>query len=480
MVFTSGDLPLSLLTPVTTNPRTSITTPTTNPTSPYPMNPLVFSLSALLLVVKTVLSTRAAQGDDFLRRAATSAASLDLADIMQATPTPVMSIVSPEYFASLYNTALEGQTSPFDVPGVTVPIDVFVDRLLNYGDVSYCVLLTALIYLDRFMACTHHMVVNAANIHQLFGVAFMLASKWHEDEFYATSFFARLIGVGIEDLNILERKFLSTVSFHLFVSPEHFKEAQIAFMAEAIDSACGLSVFQRLRLSNVAGVDEAADRAKTWHVFYINSRQSSYESENMHNTCDEIATIERCRETVHLELAPSPLGMRQCMYGTTASGNPEKAERRTADIMSKLARTQLAKDFPKLCWGASWLQNASRVYTERGMQRLDRLVRLARGVRAATILPPLEYQSIPHAYLTHVMSYDSQQNVCFGSAVTSPNGLTSANASFRRNEAATQLAWQRFGKVKQHAEESCTDWGYTQQAGVTGGINVMPSIWTAR
>jgi hypothetical protein len=74
----------------------------------------------------------------------------------------------------------------------------------------------ALIYLERLD--DHGFVLNWSNIHRLSIVAFLLAVKFSEDSFIGTDFWGRVGGVPCSEVNSMEARFCTLVSFELFIS----------------------------------------------------------------------------------------------------------------------------------------------------------------------------------------------------------------------------------------------------------------------
>ena len=50
----------------------------------------------------------------------------------------------------------------------------------------------------------------------------MLAAKFFDDAFFANSFYARVGGIKVEELNQLELNFIACINFSLFVCQEDF------------------------------------------------------------------------------------------------------------------------------------------------------------------------------------------------------------------------------------------------------------------
>ncbi len=76
----------------------------------------------------------------------------------------------------------------------------------------------ALIYLERLE--THGVAVNAANVHRLSMVAFLLAVKISEDSFIGSEWWAKVGGVPSSELKTLEAKFCTLLSWTLSINDD--------------------------------------------------------------------------------------------------------------------------------------------------------------------------------------------------------------------------------------------------------------------
>lgn len=59
----------------------------------------------------------------------------------------------------------------------------------------------------------------------------MIASKFTEDHYYSNRHFSKVGGIREEDINALERQFLASIDFNLWVAPE-----ELAIYVERLDS----------------------------------------------------------------------------------------------------------------------------------------------------------------------------------------------------------------------------------------------------
>ena len=80
-----------------------------------------------------------------------------------------------------------------------------------------------LIYLDNI--CTKHEInLNYYNIHKFILAAFISAIKFHEDDYYSISYYAKLGGVSKKEAINLEYEFMNLMDFQLFVNQELYEK----------------------------------------------------------------------------------------------------------------------------------------------------------------------------------------------------------------------------------------------------------------
>ena len=103
------------------------------------------------------------------------------------------------------------------IPGIT--IKDYIERLLKYSKAFNGIFIIILIYLDTI--CTKHTInLNYNNIHKFILAAFIAAIKFHEDEYYSISYYAKLGGITQKEAINLEYEFLCLIDFNLFINQE--------------------------------------------------------------------------------------------------------------------------------------------------------------------------------------------------------------------------------------------------------------------
>lgn len=231
-------------------------------------------MSTVLFLVKSVMIGHLSKAERFIHFASQSEKEMDIPDILRIAPCPVLrKSFDASKCASAYPATLWKQPSDFDeaIPGKSV--SDFLDTLYVSVNVSPAVFIVALIYLDRLVVHVSGLFLRKANYQKLFGVAFMLAAKWHEDCCHPPQYYAGLIQTPTEELNDLELVFLQNVSYSLFVSPEDFCEAKQSLIATAVESFRRPLVWQCLNQSCLRDLEEGLKQVCAWAA-----HQSTYES----------------------------------------------------------------------------------------------------------------------------------------------------------------------------------------------------------
>lgn len=113
--------------------------------------------------------------------------------------------------------------SPFDCADGKVPsvsVNQYIGRFIKYTPCSREVLVTAVAYVDRFIALNSVGIqLSSLNAHRLFAAAFVVASKFASDLYYSNKFYAKVAGIGLSELNSLEAIFLTEVQYTLNIDP---------------------------------------------------------------------------------------------------------------------------------------------------------------------------------------------------------------------------------------------------------------------
>lgn len=125
--------------------------------------------------------------------------------------------------------------------------------LLEMVPCSEAVYLLTLIFIDRIRA--KGVVVHERNAHGILSAAFVLAAKWHMDEWPGVSSVAALMGVTTRRLALVERHFLNIIQHRLLVHYAQFERHVANHVREAIMSpTSGRAVRHILRVERIVGI----------------------------------------------------------------------------------------------------------------------------------------------------------------------------------------------------------------------------------
>ena len=121
------------------------------------------------------------------------------------------------------NNEVNYEESPFvNVKIPKISIEDYLNRIQKYSNLEDSTLVIALIYIDRLLE-NQNIILSKYNVFRILLTAVLLAIKYNEDEIYDNSFFAKIFGVTIKELNKLENEFLDLIEFKLFISRKKFQ-----------------------------------------------------------------------------------------------------------------------------------------------------------------------------------------------------------------------------------------------------------------
>ena len=101
----------------------------------------------------------------------------------------------------------------------SISLNDYIERLLKYGKTFNEIIIIILIYLDTITA-KHKINLNYYNIHKLIFGAFIVAIKFHEDEYYSMNYYSKLGGISKKEAINLEYEFMNLIDFKLFVNQQ--------------------------------------------------------------------------------------------------------------------------------------------------------------------------------------------------------------------------------------------------------------------
>jgi len=74
-----------------------------------------------------------------------------------------------------------------------------------------------LVYIDRIIQKHTQLSINSFNVHRLVISSILVASKFNDDNPYNNAFYAKVGGISVAELNLLELNFLKLIDFNLSI-----------------------------------------------------------------------------------------------------------------------------------------------------------------------------------------------------------------------------------------------------------------------
>eukprot|EP01018_Ginkgo_biloba_P011073 Gb_27032 [translate_table: standard] len=136
--------------------------------------------------------------------------------------------------------------------GVQVPdmsIERYLERIFKYVNCCPSVFVVAYAYIDRLIQFHPQFRITCVNVHRLLITAVMVASKFLEDLNYRNSYYARVGGLGSEEMNKLEMDFLFLMGFKLQVTVNVF-ESYCSHLEREVSLGGGFQIERSLQFVN--------------------------------------------------------------------------------------------------------------------------------------------------------------------------------------------------------------------------------------
>ncbi|KAH7668611.1 Cyclin-like protein [Dioscorea alata] len=105
-------------------------------------------------------------------------------------------------------------------PGIS--IKKYLERIFKYAGCSPACFVVAYVYLDRFTRHCPNLSIDSFNVHRLLITTVLLATKFLDDIYYNNAYFAKVGGISMAEMNLLEINFLFGIQFELNVTPSLF------------------------------------------------------------------------------------------------------------------------------------------------------------------------------------------------------------------------------------------------------------------
>ena len=104
-----------------------------------------------------------------------------------------------------------------------IKIEDYITRFFTYSKIAISTLILGYIYIKRFINKENY-IISFRNIFRLIMSCIILAIKFNENKVYKNTFYAKVGGFDVDDLNNLEYNVFSRLDFNLRVLDEEFYE----------------------------------------------------------------------------------------------------------------------------------------------------------------------------------------------------------------------------------------------------------------
>jgi len=116
-----------------------------------------------------------------------------------------------------------------------ISIQAYLDRIHKYASCSSECFVLALIYIDRLISKNNFLLTDL-NVHRVLITAVMLAAKFFDDAYYNNAYYAKVGGIAVSELNILEVEFLFRIHFQLHCASDTYRQYHSELVHHALCS----------------------------------------------------------------------------------------------------------------------------------------------------------------------------------------------------------------------------------------------------
>ncbi len=104
----------------------------------------------------------------------------------------------------------------------SITIKNYLGRLVKYTQAESSTLIAMLIYIDRLCEI-NNFIINSFNVYKIIFFSLVIAIKYNEEESFGNKYLAKVGGLSLNEMNLLELIYLNLIDFNLYVSDEVFQ-----------------------------------------------------------------------------------------------------------------------------------------------------------------------------------------------------------------------------------------------------------------
>jgi hypothetical protein len=136
-------------------------------------------------------------------------------------------------------------------PGISVRD--YLSRLIVHATLSPPILLSMVFYVDKLCAMYPAFTISSLTVHRFLITAATVAAKGLSDSFWTNSLYARVGGVSVRELALLELEFLRRLDWRIVPKPE----VLVDYYKGLIERGDGFVIEEEPKMVPIADLDRA-------------------------------------------------------------------------------------------------------------------------------------------------------------------------------------------------------------------------------
>lgn len=114
----------------------------------------------------------------------------------------------------------------------SLQLDKYIERIMKHGQVENGTLIYAMALINKFLLKNNNFIrLCALNINLIILSSIICALKLLEDKIFLNSFYAKVGGISLEKLNLIERSFLALIDFESVIREETYLKYNDFFLS---------------------------------------------------------------------------------------------------------------------------------------------------------------------------------------------------------------------------------------------------------
>ncbi|KAH7433847.1 hypothetical protein KP509_07G089000 [Ceratopteris richardii] len=130
------------------------------------------------------------------------------------------------------------------VPAIT--IEQYLERIFQYANCSTSCFVVAYAYIDRLVQLQPGFRITSLNVHRILITSVLVSAKFLDDSYYSNAYYARIGGITTQEMNKLEKIFLSLLDYRLQVTVSVF-ESYCSHLEREVSSGGGYQIEKALQ-----------------------------------------------------------------------------------------------------------------------------------------------------------------------------------------------------------------------------------------